>query len=411
MPYADGRNFDAYGSRIVSDETLTKQYTSVVGTDGELTVYSRNRTSTTWTSFAITGANRTALALPFEDDGHNTTCVAIDGIGRLHLWANYHNDPMTRYLRTATPAGGAFADITTLAAATPPSAEARNSYISTFRLPDGRLLLFARSGPTGSGSGVADWNYWVMPANGSAWGARKLWLRGIPSGDSGGTDLTTNYSAYADFCLEAGHPSGPRLHAHWVWRQDGTISRSNTISSYGYLDIDTDTWHTVSGSTLTLPIAIDNNAACQTGLVAGVEGYINGGGLTLDAAGLPHFCLSQTPYYHGWWNGSIWQQETIPTTLAGVSVIGRLCAYTVNGNVHWLGTSGTNRRIVLFHKDGTYKAYFGPAVDPDGVSLTAIDQVNNVDPIVLRKTGVLEVMVPDGLAPTVSSFGGKVLVK
>lgn len=410
MVWADGRNFDGYGARVVSDETLTKQYTSVVTTTGELNVFSRNRTSNTWTSFAISGANRTALALPFENDGHNTTCVAIDGIGRLHLWANYHNDPFTRYLRTATPSGGSFADIITLVPATMNDVEVRNSYINPIKLSDGRLLMFARSGPTGSGSGVANLNYWSMPANGSAWSSRKLWLRGIPPGDPGSADLATNHSPYPSFSLEDNHPSGPRLHATWIWRNYGTVSRSNTLPSYAYLDITNDVWYTISGVPITLPIDISNTDV-QTGMVAGAEGYINGGGLALDTSGYPNYCLSQTPSYHIRWNGSAWQQTTIPTTLNGAAPSSRLSAHRINGRIHWLATSGVNSRIILFDKDGLYKVYLGPGVNGSGVIATAIDQVDNADPTVLRKLGVLEVMTPSDDLPFIASFGNKVKVK
>lgn len=400
----DYRNFNGYGPQVVSRLDLTKQYVGTVKNDGGLTISERSRSGGAWTTHTITGANSTTLGLPFADDSHNTVALAVDGTGRLHLWANYHNNALTRYL-VSTQTGGV-ANITSWSdGPQPPTTETRNSYISPIMLADGRIVLFLRAGPTGSGAGNADWFYWILSADGVTWSARTRWLQGIGAALAG--DADGNSSAYPHFHYEA-HASGPRIHASWVWRGDGTVARDNTIPSYAWLDVNSGVWKSKGGTTLTLPITSTNNTSVQMRdsgnalIVAGVEGYLNGGGMCLDASGNPVMVVSQSPPYVIAWTGSAWQQTSLGTAAIGGAVIhSRINCVLVNGEVHYLGTTASSvspYRLCLWRNvGGTYCIRLGPQA--------SVVEQTTFDPVAHRLLGAVEVSVPDGDTPNIATFG------
>lgn len=229
--------------------------------------------------YEFTSTPRTALGLPqTRDDDHLFPAIGVDGLGRLHVWANMHLDSM-RYVRTADPhtadtwlSAAGWVD----ASSELSSVDVRNTYPMPIHYPDGTLQFWNRTGTVQTTSGKSDFHYWTRAPGGTTWGSRVTLFQGLSVPDAGGAgvpgsdasvDDVTNWSAYFTVPVveSARGPHPGRLHVSWVWRTRGPApdERSNVLAAYGYSDDKATTWRAIDGTALTVPITPLNSAAAR----------------------------------------------------------------------------------------------------------------------------------------------------
>ena len=254
---------------------------------GELRIGRIQRGTHQWgvnhTEWTVTGTPRTVLALPVALDEHNYPSVCVDGNGRIHVWANMHNNPM-RYIRSVDPhtsdtwtAASGWTD----AASELPSVEDRCTYPTPIMFPDNTMAFYLRNGsenPTGPDPVSGQYNsyMWDRTASGTSWGARRFVWQGLSVPDAGGPgipggdgttaiDDRTNWSVYpSNFLVERGTDPYPgRLHVSWVWRSEGVDGFSNQWPSYAYSEDKGVTWKAIDGTPLTVPITPLNSIAAR----------------------------------------------------------------------------------------------------------------------------------------------------
>lgn len=425
LPYP--HTSDIQGPNLVTTLDGTTQYAVWYTVAGELKVGKRNRATQQWgvnhEEFTITGAARTRLALPVADDEHNYPAITVSGTGHVWVWANMHINELRMIRSNGAGVINSWADALQLPmpnilvhANDPlfPAVTYRWTYPMPIPLPDGKVWFHIRLGNHTSGANESDSYYWFLPANVGNFDntvpVKMFQGLSVPGAGEGGTvgpDATTaapenvpnNWSAYPTMPHIENRANGAyRIHISWCWR---ALPSPSETPSYAYYDSVTGNWHAVDGSTLTLPITPLNNLACQTGLVASPgDTYLNWGGLTVDDNGYPHAIVSNNPAYHQWWNGTSWQQETVPNPLGGVSRTSRCNAYWLRGKL-WIlapGVPNTARIPRLWRLDGGGTVAMGSNVGSGMWECHA-------DPEAYRQFGSIEHLVPDGDTPRVYTFG------
>lgn len=425
-----------------------------------------------WNVHKMTGAEATALSLPNTDgDSHKWCALMIGGDERMHVWANMHADPYPQPAGAFTaPENGLHYAVSTQSVANVwpptfvkgflPQQAPANSYPTAARFQTNELVLLLRDGPLDaaanpplangrgdSGSGRSNASIWMMPADGSAWGNKRMMFQGVKAGGTvnglplGGAvgyfepDDDTNYGPYwTNLLVEpAGSVHPGRLHLAWIWRQipiaaDGTRS-VNILPSYGYSDDKGATWRAIDGTLLTFPIGPwdGNNLACRTGLLhpTGVQsngqswdaqGYLNWGGICVDpATGFPHMAVSQNPWFHMWWDGTIWRQASITglpraVKLGGFNITSRMSCYWIK-DAMWVLTNAVTpgeRHLRLFRVDGNRSVRLGPEIQNATPSTHGPGSGGlweaHADPEAVRLFGVIHTLMPDGDAPRVFTF-------
>lgn len=253
--------------------------------------------------YEFAGAPRTVLGLPVPFDEHNYPAVAVDGNGRLHVWANMHNDTL-RYVRTVNPhtTGGWLADAGWVDASSEMAgAEIDTTYPTPVQLPDGGMWFYIRTdtGPP-AGTGASDSKHWTRGPTDTEWTERGLFFQGNEVPDAGGPGIPgsgaddsssrTNWNAYPTVpYVESGRDPHPgRMHMSWCWKiapfEQGT---TNVMPGYAYSDDGGVTWQAIDGTVLTLPVTPLNNLACRIPGSAFVKDIVRASGIvvaTLDTA-------------------------------------------------------------------------------------------------------------------------------
>lgn len=415
---------DQWSTNLVSDGTW--RYAAFYDEAGELTFGKQAVVGGAWTYHTVTGAARTALGLPVIEDEHNYPALGIDSTGKIHCAANMHNNVM-RHIVSDT-AG----DITAWSQAPALTGiKTRNTYPVFVKRPDGTLRFCIRSGPTGSGSGRSDGMSWEE--SGGAWTQSiALMFQGLEVPEAGGTgvpggDATveneTNWSPYVARPYVEDLGGGDWIE-HWfvVWRNRSgttgtvaggsyieangwgaglTVERTNILPSYlRYVSV-TDTWEAVDGTAVTFPITPLNNPAIKTDLTPPSAGWINLFGYTVDDDGHPHVLINDNPRHHLWWNGTIWQQET----LSNINNLGTLVTEPIpvwlRGRLWGVATTapGGQRTPFLIRTDGVARVAMG------GIGSLVLAFKANHDPEALRLRGTVEVMTPTYTEANVVTFG------
>jgi hypothetical protein len=237
------------------------QFTSYYGSDGCLNIARRNLQNAPkhWDIL------RTKFTSYNKRDRHNTSCIAVDGDGYLHVAWGVHNNPLL-YTRSTTPVAsgqplhlfgesdgnaGSFHD------AIPLQATNRSvTYPEFWLIPNsGDLLLTFRTGSSGRGEyQLVRWddksNAWskVHVAVGTkASGGEQPFIDDKFEGDD-----KPNVNAYLND-LAFGHDG--RLQLTWSWRTggDGRFGfrdyQTNHNVLYAYSDDQGKTWKNVEGQT------------------------------------------------------------------------------------------------------------------------------------------------------------------
>ncbi len=380
------------GQNLIS--TATHQFAVMLTAAGGVRVGKRALGAPTWEIHDMAGADATELGVPVDlTDEHHFPVIAVDGNGRLHVWANMHVDPL-RYLVSVDPG-----EIDNWVVGALPGVGTRITYPLPAMLLDGSMWLLLRDSNVG-GPGRSDSHYWRRTAGGTVWTGPTQMFQGVslPGGSDGTVDDETNYSAYPTVPFVEDRAGVSRIHLGWVWRQygadalapGGDAGRTNILPSYAYSDDSGVSWKARDGTALTLPISPLNNPACQTGMVSSGEGYLNGGGVTVDAAGDPHIVMSSAPNYHIYWDPTLaeWAQEIVADPLEGVNIAGIANVYWFEGAL-WLLTNRVPapRNVLLIRLDGSESRIIGGLVPSFATHL---------DPAALRMFGRVEVLVPDG---------------
>jgi hypothetical protein len=398
--------------------TATHQFAVWYDLAGELRVGRIERGVQRWgvnhDEYTFVGAPRTAMALPVAADSHNYSTIAVDGLGKLHVWANMHVDPLRAVASTTAHTTNGWLATAGWVSATAdfPGMGARCTYPKPIRFPDGTLVLHMRDGIAGTGSGVSDSHLWRRGPAATTWSGPELIWQGLnvpgAGGPSGPPDSSFDWSAYV-LCPVVESPRGPnpgRMHVVWMWRRDTQIERAiPSRLSYAYSDDKGLTWFSIGGVQAVLPFTPLNNPAFLIGLEDDANGgYLNGGGITVDDSGLPHIIQSAGP---SWWirrENNQWVQSQIPFTFHGASGQGRGLAYWLHGHLWMLKTAGVSAlrqwRPQLWQVSADPGATFrmGGEVDSFG------DWEASADPEAYRQFGTIEALVPDGNRPRVYVF-------
>ncbi len=366
-------------ANVLAQNLLTDgpdQYAVLITSTGRVRV-GRRAARGEWTTTTIPA---TMLGQPVTGDEHCYPTLALDDDGFIFVWANMHVDPY-RCVRSLRPR-----DIGGWKQVSLPGKFTRNTYPVVAKLADGTLWLHLRAGALG-GPGRGDSHVW-MRRDGQWWYSGKLFKGVNVAGGSGpAVDDATNWSAYP---VRPHVEQSGRVHLAWCWRRYGTdepaggdASRTNELLSYAWTD-DGVNWHAIDGTPLALPIDPVADTACHTGLV--LDQLVNGGGITLDDAGLPHVVIGQNPYHHAWWDGQQWGAEQIADPLGGVNLAGFATIHNVDGKLWLLVTQvPAPRRLVLVALDGS---------EVVELAVPGVEWSTHADPGAL--SGHVEVLVPDG---------------
>lgn len=190
-----------------------------------------------------------------------------------------------------------------------------------------------------------------------------------------------------------------------------------------YHSVD-DTWRSVTGTIVTLPIT-PMTTAVQTGMTAtdsrGVAyQYENSLSIDVDNQGFPHMIIGHNPNYHIWWDGTAWHQAQLNLPLAAVAagsnfLFSEIQIVRFRGALWLLGQGGPypldTKRIILTPFDGSTTFHLGHNA-PDtaeSIGLLAISPApggsfaGNAailhDKEALRLRGTVEIFLPEGDNP------------
>jgi hypothetical protein len=197
-------------------------------------------------------------------DAHNSTAVALDRDGRLHISGNMHTAPLV-YARMQKPG-----DLNSIVQSNTMIGRDETSvtYPRFFRFPDGALGFSYRSGK--SGDGVEIINRW----DGDAW--KRLLSEPLFAPAANGEHVSAYHTDYVQ------GPDG-RFHVAWVWRQ---TTRAETNFNVMYArSADLRQWEDSRGRKLSLPLTPQNSEVAVA--IPPRSGLFNNIKLGFDGAGTP----------------------------------------------------------------------------------------------------------------------------
>jgi hypothetical protein len=276
-----GRQFIAYYGRHVTNAADTN--------NNRIVVARRALGAATWEVF------RTAFTANDITDGHDVTCIGVDGEGYLHMSWGMHGNPY-HYARTTTPVTGNQA-IVFGPDGTMTGQEGNVTYPQFLPLPNGDLLYKFREGGSGNGNNFLN-RYSV---------ATRTWANVHRNGSVQapfiqGTGWTPNYNAYWQM---PGFDSLGRLHLVWTWRYNSDSPageagyQTNHDFAYGWSPDFGLTWRRSDGREYVLPInergENGNPDSIAERVLAIPEGWslINQAGMCLDT--------NDRPVIASWW--------------------------------------------------------------------------------------------------------------
>ncbi len=269
------------------------QFTSYYRTDGRLLVGRRPTGGGTWdlTTTEFTSAN--------INDSHNTSSIAIDGNGLLHMAWGLHGDSLFYTTSTASVLN---ANPMQFMGGNDGNAAAPNSmtglynggvtYPDFYNLPDGDLLYTWRNGGSGSG----DYRVRRYDAATTTWddlgaGATNIWLGRRAPGST-----LPDVNGYPN---ELAFDSNGAIHATWTWRTGGDTTmgqagfQTNHNINYARSPDGGATWTNMQGVPYTTPI-YETNAQVAIPLPKG-SSLINTTGMTVDKLDQPVLATSWAP--------------------------------------------------------------------------------------------------------------------
>lgn len=230
---------------------------------------------------AINSTNWELKKTPYQgntNDSHNTICMMIDGAGYLHLSWDHHNNAL-RYCKSLMPGS---LELTEKIPMTGKN-ENRVTYPEFYKLENGNLLFFYRTGESGQGNLVIN-EYDVQTGK---------WTQLHSNLIDGEGERNAYWQAYAD--------NKGTIHISWVWRETGDVASNHDIC-YARSKDGGKTWEKSNGEKYNLPInAKSAEYACR---IPQRSELINQTSMTADAAGEPFIATywresnSTVPQYH-----------------------------------------------------------------------------------------------------------------
>jgi hypothetical protein len=375
LPEPEGPAPDLRNGRIFIQDNLwtanRRQYAVWVAPDGTPYAGTRPTGAPDWKVVNLARLPGNPLAAPTDDDNHNVYSLGADAEGGVHIAGNMHADP----LRFVT-ADAALGDWSTAPA---PASGDEVTYPMFAALPDGRLLFLRREGsPLTGGAIMVD----ALDPGSSAWRPLGVILDGRAAGES-------PYLHHVAVDARSGV-----VHLLFEWRSGATFAANQDVQYMRSAD-GGESWQRSDGAPLATPV---NRETAETVIAARLgSGLLNNGGLTVDAAGVPHGTVSffrpsgERAVEHVWLADDGWQREEVDESgLEGrTQVVG-----TPDGRVWMLGVRGTILEAIDI------------SVDRERAETRAIARVPagwepNFDSQALDESGVVQMLIPRGRRPHV----------
>jgi hypothetical protein len=168
-------------------------------------------------------------------DAHNHISLVVDGAGFLHLSWDQHNVGL-KYAVSVAPGSLQLTSTTMLN-----NRESAVTYPQFYRLLNGNLLFLYRNGGSGSGNIVLN----------RFDNQQRQWLR-LHNNLLNGQDQR---SAYWDMTVDANGV----LHLAWMWRETPDVATNHDLY-YTQSNDAGDTWQSIEGKTISLPISMHSLA-------------------------------------------------------------------------------------------------------------------------------------------------------
>lgn len=226
------------------------------------------------------------------NDAHRSISIMVDGEGYLHMAWNHHDNPL-HYAKSISAGSLEFGPETAMTG----SLEKRVTYPEFYRLPNGDLLFFYRSGMSGEGNLVI--NRYNLKTH--SWTQLHHNL----------IDGEGQRSAY----WQAAVDKKGTIHLSWVWRESPDVA-SNHDLAYAKSEDGGLTWKKSDDSIYQLPITAASAEYAQR--IPKNSELINQTSMTTDAAGHPYIATywrdsgSRIPQYHiVFQNAGKWQSRSL----------------------------------------------------------------------------------------------------
>jgi BNR repeat-containing family member len=262
--------------------------------------------------------------IPTRLDPHNSYAIGVDGLGRVHVAGNHHNEPL-RYARSAPgdirrwnrePMIG--------------SEEESVTYPAFVRLTDGALLFAYRDGRAGLGDVYLN----RLAPDGERWERVGMLVGGRRSSES---PYLNHIAATADGAV---HLSG-------CFRERSGGAASNRDIWHAASDDGGRTWRSATGEPLSLPLDHDSVPIAVATARRG-SGLVNQTGMDVSPDGHPHIAYLRydaggaTQIAQAWHDGREWRSRDLTrlshrmeteTSIVDASIARPAVACTSDGNV------------------------------------------------------------------------------
>jgi hypothetical protein len=237
------------------------------------------------------------------NDAHNVICIMTDGDGYLHMSWDHHNNPLN-YCRSTAPGSLELTNKMTMTE----KEERRVTYPEFYKMPNGNLLFFYRSGESGKGNLVI--NRYDVRA--------KKWEQLHSNLIDGEGQRSAYWQAFVD--------ARGIVHLSWVWRETADVA-SNHDMCYAQSKDGGVTWQKTNGEKYQLPVTkATAEYAC---LIPQKSELINQTSMFADAAGHPYIATywreagATVPQYHIVYNnGKEWKTANLGFRQTGFSLSG-----------------------------------------------------------------------------------------
>lgn len=312
-----------------------------------------------------------------DDPGHRQTCLAIDGDGRIHLWASMHNSwwdsedqpsdnelGYGHYFRSETP--GDITSMVDCSTELPNQSGESNNYRYTYPIActdlDGNVHLLIRR-MNASGSAPLIYIRWNNTAE--TWSAIRI-----------ADNTSETVSIYPDDICATGTGSATRVHFTWGWRY-GSAGNPRHKPAYMRVNPNNDNFYNAAGSNITSQVPVLHNVThiCYQDLLGNetmstsnpYPGQVIAKMAIDPDTGNPSIAyrLRKTdsgPFYirRARWNGSGWTREDVYSPPSGKDT-GRAIGITHDGTnvtIHFITNTSMSyltgtKRYAIASKSGS----------------------------------------------------------
>lgn len=236
-------------------------------------------------------------------DAHNSISIMVDGDGYLHVSWDHHGNPL-RYAKSIHPGSLELTEKISMTG----MKEDHVTYPEFYKMPDGNLLFFYRSGGSGNGDLVMN--------------AYDLQSQKWKQIQSNLIDGQGKRNAYWQACVDA-HGT---FHISWVWRESSDVATNHDLG-YARSKDRGKTWENSKGERYALPINIENTETVWQ--IPENSELINQTSMTTDSKGNPVIATywqkkdSEIPQYHMvFYTGQEWKVNQVSSRQTPFSLSG-----------------------------------------------------------------------------------------